>query len=257
MTGTAIAEASNAAAVAVAAPDGQRLVEAVLKGRSARTLRAYRRDLEAFQAQLDAPTVGEAVGALLAGGHGAANGVALTYRAGMVERGLSPATINRRLAALRSLVALANKVGVVPWTLAIENVRGASYRDTRGRGTDGYRALVEAAKAQGGTKAARDVPILRLLGDLGLRRAEAVELGAAVYALVSTFGKRAGLKARPHGLRHLAITTALDVYGGDVRAVQKFSRHADLRILNIYDDNRSDIAGEVAAKVAAMVATQR
>ena len=180
-------------------------------------------------------------------------------------------------------------------------------------------AIAEAAKAQGGTQAARDVAILRLLGDLGLRRAEAVELdvadvdlregrvlvlgkgktqktaltlpaptkaavvawlelrgdgpgplfvnfdrakkgdglltGAAVYVLVSTLGKRAGLTVRPHGLRHLAITTALDTYGGDVRAVQKFSRHADLRLLNIYDDNRSDIAGEVAAKVAAMVAT--
>jgi len=63
--------------------------------------------------------------------------------------------------------------------------------------------------------------------------------GAALIGLV-----------RPHGLRHAAITHALDVTGGDVRRVQKFSRHRDLRTLTVYDDNRQDIAGQVAAMVA-------
>ena len=56
---------------------------------------------------------------------------------------------------------------------------------------------------------------------------------------------------RPHGLRHLAITTALDRSNGDVRAVAKFSRHQDLRTLSRYRDNRPDLAGNVAALVAA------
>ena len=30
---------------------------------------------------------------------------------------------------------------------------------------------------------------------------------------------------RPHGLRHASISTALDITGGDVRKVMKFSRH--------------------------------
>ena len=55
---------------------------------------------------------------------------------------------------------------------------------------------------------------------------------------------------RPHGLSHAAITHALDVIGGDARRVQKFYRHRVLPTLTVYDDNREDFAGEVAALVA-------
>ena len=41
------------------------------------------------------------------------------------------------------------------------------------------------------------------------------------------------------------MTAALDAAGGDVRRVQRFSRHRDLRTLVLYDDNRRDEAGEV------------
>ena len=59
-----------------------------------------------------------------------------------------------------------------------------------------------------------------------------------------------GLKVWPHGLRHAAITEALDLTGGDVRKVQRFSRHRDLQTLTIYDDARIDMGGEVAKLVA-------
>jgi integrase/recombinase XerC len=49
----------------------------------------------------------------------------------------------------------------------------------------------------------------------------------------------------PHRVRHSAITTALDVTGGDVQRVQKLSRHANLNTLIIYDDNRMNAQGEV------------
>src|SRR4051812_22072275 len=49
-------------------------------------------------------------------------------------------------------------------------------RDTRGPGRDGFRATLEAAGAQSGPKGLRDVMLLRLLHDLGLRRSEAVRL---------------------------------------------------------------------------------
>jgi integrase/recombinase XerC len=232
----------------------------------------------------------------------------------MTERKLQAATINRRLAALRSLVKLANTLGLVPWTLSVENVRAQAYRDTRGPGRDGLKAVLTAAHAQRGPKALRDVALLRLLHDVGLRRGEAVRLdledidlagsrifilgkarsqkepvtlpeptkaalvawieargsepgplfvnfdragkgrrltGSAVYFIVGRLGAKAGLAVRPHGLRHLAITNALDLTQGDVRAVQKFSRHKDVRVLNAYDDNRQDLAGEVARLIAA------
>jgi integrase/recombinase XerC len=76
--------------------------------------------------------------------------------------------------------------------------------------------------------------------------------GEAVRLIVRDLGRKGGLArpARPHGLRHLAITTALDRTGGDVRSVQRFSRHKKLDVLMIYDDRRRDPAGAVARLVA-------
>jgi len=77
--------------------------------------------------------------------------------------------------------------------------------------------------------------------------------GRSVARLVGELGRSIGIRVRPHGLRHAAITEALDITRGDVRAVQKFSRHRDLRTLTVYDDNRRDLAGEVAKLVAGVV----
>jgi integrase/recombinase XerC len=80
--------------------------------------------------------------------------------------------------------------------------------------------------------------------------------GEAVRQIVSATARRAGLDAvRPHGLRHTAITSALALTGGDVRRVQRFSRHRQIQTVLIYDDARRDIAGEVAALVARSVIT--
>lgn len=72
--------------------------------------------------------------------------------------------------------------------------------------------------------------------------------GSAVYDLVGRLGRKAGLgrPVRPHGLRHQGITRGLDLSGGDVRKVQRFSRHAKVETLLRYDDNRRDDAGDIA-----------
>ncbi len=57
---------------------------------------------------------------------------------------------------------------------------------------------------------------------------------------------------RPHGVRHTAITALLDT-GLGLRDVQRFSRHADVRTLAVYDDNRTDIAGRVAVTMSELV----
>jgi integrase/recombinase XerC len=187
-------------------------------------------------------------------------------------------------------------------------VKAQAYRDTRGPGLDAYKALLAVARAQPGAKGLRDVALLRLLHDLGLRRGEAIRLDvsdldfsgdrlmvlgkarsqkepvtlpaptkaaleawlqargtedgplfvnfdragkggrltvSAVHFIVRGLGTKAGLTVRPHGLRHLAITSALDLTKG--RRTQKFSRHKDMRVLNTYDDNRQDLAGDGAA----------
>jgi integrase/recombinase XerC len=75
--------------------------------------------------------------------------------------------------------------------------------------------------------------------------------GMGLYLVVRQIGERVNLRVRPHGLRHAAITRALDLTGGDIRSVQKFSRHKDVRLLQRYDDNRQDLGGAVARQLAA------
>ena len=73
--------------------------------------------------------------------------------------------------------------------------------------------------------------------------------GSAVYRMVSELGRAVGLTTRPHGLRHAAITEALDRTNGNTRSVQRFSRHKKLETLSLYDDARQDLGGEVARLV--------
>ena len=64
--------------------------------------------------------------------------------------------------------------------------------------------------------------------------------------IIRRYGKRIGLPSLScHKFRHFAITALLDATGGDMRKVQKFSRHKSLDILRIYDDNRADHQGEM------------
>lgn len=68
--------------------------------------------------------------------------------------------------------------------------------------------------------------------------------------VVKSAGRKLGLDVSPHKLRHAGITAALDATGGDVRSVAKFSRHANMNTVIIYDDNRADAAGRVADLIA-------
>lgn len=165
------------------------LLRAFLGGRSPRTLTAYRQDLEQFRVFTDEAAMDGAVRLLLGRGHGGANALALAYRTFLIERGLQSATINRRLAALRSLVKLARMLGHVPWALEVENIPHEPYRDTRGPGRDAVQKMIaEAAAGEGSVasgesrsspRALRDRAALRLLYDLGLRRGEVVALDLA------------------------------------------------------------------------------
>jgi integrase/recombinase XerC len=79
--------------------------------------------------------------------------------------------------------------------------------------------------------------------------------GAGVYDIIAyQLGKRASVAARPHGLRHAAITAALDAFQGDYRRARAFSRHASLETVRRYDDARADHAGQVAAIVDGLAA---
>ena len=61
-------------------------------------------------------------------------------------------------------------------------------------------------------------------------------------------------ESRPHGIRHASITEVLNLTHGDMRAAQRFSRHKNINMLAIYDDNREDL-GSAAAKLIANILT--
>jgi integrase/recombinase XerC len=158
------------------------LLTAYTAGRNPRTLTAYRQDLEQFRVFLAADSSEAAVLQLLQLQGGAANALALAYRAHLLERSLTPATINRRLASLRSLVKLARLLGYIGWQIEIPGLPTEAYRDTRGPGLDGFRRLLselDALPQDRDTLRAR--AILRLLYDLGLRRGEVVALDVSDY----------------------------------------------------------------------------
>jgi integrase/recombinase XerC len=74
--------------------------------------------------------------------------------------------------------------------------------------------------------------------------------GHGLYRVIRSLGDHAGVRARPHGLRHASITAARDTSNGDVRAVQAHARHANPQTTMRYDDNRQDLAGKVATGLA-------
>jgi integrase/recombinase XerC len=76
--------------------------------------------------------------------------------------------------------------------------------------------------------------------------------GHAVYRLVERLSQRAGLKrkAKPHGIRHAAITRSSDLTKGNVVKMQKFSGHAKVETVMKYVDNQDDDAGDVARMLA-------
>jgi integrase/recombinase XerC len=315
----------DATAVVLAPPSGsadgvaertRRLLEqSFLPGVTANTRRAYARDLDDFAAWLCAPDAAAGASRLLTANAGGANDLVLRWKIALEASGAAPATVARKLAAVRSLVSAARLTGMVGWEIEVRSPRVRSYRDTAGPGVDGVRRLLAAARGNG-PKARRDRAILHLLFDLALRRGEVVTLdmehldleggciwikgkgraerekltlpastrhaledwltargGApgplflnvdrarkgsgrltpqSVYRIVRSLGRKAGLAdVRPHGLRHAAITEALEHH--DLRTVARYSRHRNIQTLVIYDDNRQDLGGVVAADVAASV----
>jgi integrase/recombinase XerC len=237
------------------------------------------------------------------------------------ERKLSEATVNRRLAAIKSLVRLGNQLGECCYSLdSIKGDKVVRYRDTSGISKEIYRRML-GIPDRTTLKGSRDYAILRLLWDNALRRGEientqikdldldgkslliigkgkgqqqqAISLsrltveaikdwlqarceldinqplfialdrvhyghsltGTAIYQLVRKVAELAGVTKviSPHRIRHSGITAALDATDGNVRKVQKLSRHVDLNTLMIYDDNRQNIQGELSDLLSDLV----
>ncbi|MBN2711971.1 MAG: site-specific integrase, partial [Planctomycetes bacterium] len=108
------------------------LLELFLSGKSPKTIEAYSADLNDFACYLSVQEVGDAARLLLSREAGAANEMVLGYRNSLLARELSSATVNRRLASVRSLVKLGQMLGIVGWSLSVPGVRQKRQRNMSG-----------------------------------------------------------------------------------------------------------------------------
>lgn len=225
----------------------------------------------------------------------------------MVSAGLSPNTINRRLATLRGLLRVARELSIIDWTIEIKNLKAIKVRNTNGPGVERIQsAIAEVTTAQ----AARDNAIIVLMSTLGLRVAEVASLDlvdfsgekiavrrkghlqtvqmsvpeqtmAAINTWLSFRGYEAGplftsfdragkgdgrlttrsigritqskVGCNPHGLRHTAITTAIELAndnGVEFTECRQFSGHSQIDTLLVYRDQTRNVQGTLAAAVA-------
>lgn len=275
---------------------------------SPHTRRVYSQDLTNFFSDLNLK-----LGEFLALDRFKAFELVSRYKGQMMQSGSKSPTINRRLAAIKSLVAYAYNCGYCEFMM--DTIKGEKidlYRDTTGIDPEAFKTVLSAID-RNSLKGIRDYALLMLLWSNALRRsevskanigdfdpaaktlrifgkgrgnnAETVSLGSgtvkaieswldargehqpdkalfcsvnigyrdgrlcpqAIYDIVKSRCQSAGITKpmSPHRVRHSSITAALEATGGDVRRVQKLSRHSSLNTLLIYDDNRRNHQGEV------------
>src|SRR4051794_29978685 len=128
-----------------------------------------------------------------------------TYKADLLDRGLAEATINRRLAAIRSLLKFCHRLG---WSQTdgrslVDGERVVAYRDTRGVALETVKKLYAAADT-GDLAGLRDVALLRLLCENALRRAEVCALSVEDFRPAErrlyVLGKGKGTQKEPETL---------------------------------------------------------
>lgn len=284
--------------------------------RSPHTRRVYQKDIENFLADLNLE-----LGKFLSLDRHGAYALVSRYKGDLLQKGLKSATINRRLAAIKSLVAFSYNCGHCEFMLeAVKSEKLSAYRDTSGVDPETFKRVLGGIDRTS-LKGIRDYALMMLLWSNALRRsevskasiadfdpvtktlrifgkgrgnnAETVSLGSgtvmaieawleargehqpdkalfcsinpgyrdgrlctqAIYNIVSDRFQSAGItKAMsPHRVRHSSITAALEATGGDVRRVQKLSRHSSLNTLLIYDDARKSHQKQVTDLLDSLV----
>lgn len=130
------------------------------------------------------------------------------YKGSMLERGFSAATINNRLAALKSLLNFAYRWG---WCATsghglIDGEKVRAYRDTRGISLEQMQLLLRqpaAVHPKGSVARLRDMALLRLLCENALRRAEVCALDMSDFDFA---GKRLSILGKGRGTQKEIIT---------------------------------------------------
>ena len=77
--------------------------------------------------------------------------------------------------------------------------------------------------------------------------------GAGIFHIIRRLGDQAGLKVRPHGLRHTAITAALDAFNGDYARRGPFPGAPPWTWSRATTTTGADHAGQVAQALDAIL----
>jgi integrase/recombinase XerC len=284
------------------------LLELWTARRSEHTKRSYMEGLSIF-AEWAGCENAEAAAVMVCGlDQGDVNRQVESFAATLRQSGLAPATINHRIALLKSLLKTARRMGLTDSTVEVEREKAKIYRDTRGPALEKVSEIMReltAAANRGRLIDVRNLAMVRLLFNHGLRCHEVIGLDVEHYdyakrelsilgkgrterepiALADKAfeaverwagergtdpgpfftscrpgGRRGVLRrpfmrlhrrnigdvlkpfgVRPHGLRHAAITLALEKTQGNISAVQRFSRHLNAAVVMTYEDNRQKL----------------
>ncbi|NET91131.1 MAG: tyrosine-type recombinase/integrase [Kamptonema sp. SIO1D9] len=156
--------------------DGEEdLIELLLSDkRSPQTRKAYEYDLKLFFRFISgADPTPQTVIAFLSATRFQANTAVTKFKAHLINRGLKEATINRKLAAIKSLVTIARRVGRCDYTIDVPSERLKKYRDTSGVSPSDYKRVLELCDRTT-LKGKRDFALLVLLWSNALRKGEAI-----------------------------------------------------------------------------------
>jgi len=138
------------------------------------TAAMYRRNLGYYADWLHCD-ITQATAQLLSDGPGAAYRT-VTLWVGQMRETLSPATINNRIASLRSLTNCAKRAGYITWQLDVKTLPTRAYRDVSGPPWPVVQRMVNLARRRaagdGSGKSQRDAAMLILTVTHALRKAE-------------------------------------------------------------------------------------
>jgi len=146
-----------------------------------------------------------------------ANETVLHFKVRLERSGMAPSSINRHLAALRSLTSLGRMLGALTWQIEVSGVRIERRRDTRGPEPATVRAVLDAIDVTD-PAGARDAAIIHVLFGLALRAAELCRLDVADLDVA-----RGTLWVLGKGQREKALLKLPDV------AVEAVSRYLRVR----------------------------
>lgn len=152
------------------------ILRAWRESKSEATIRSYEHDLTTFADFLSAAvavplTIEAALTRFFQQSSPAAHETLLYFRSHLQRRGLAPASINRCLAALRSVGKLARSLGVCSFMLETPGVRLEKRRDTRGPTVDQVRQIL-GTFTDDDEASTRDAAIVTVFFCCGLRCAE-------------------------------------------------------------------------------------